>query len=67
MQGTCTRFDVNKGYGEIRGEDGLNYFVHFSSIQSTDISLDPGENVTFEPADGAVGVKGKMATLVRRV
>jgi len=64
MQGKCSEWDENKGYGTIMGEDGKRYFSHFSHIQSTDISLDVGESVTFEPV--LCKDRGNMAVLVVR-
>ena len=32
-QGTVKWFNGTKGYGFITGEDGKDYFVHFSAIQ----------------------------------
>lgn len=32
MKGTVKWFDVRKGYGFISDEDGVDCFVHFSSI-----------------------------------
>jgi len=34
MKGTVKWFNPRKGYGFIVGEDGEDYFVHFSSIQA---------------------------------
>jgi CspA family cold shock protein len=65
MQGTCKEWDDNKGYGTITGDDGTNYFCHFSAIQSTDITLDVGELVEFEP--GKESSRGMQATLVKRI
>lgn len=33
MNGTVKWFDAKKGYGFIVGDDGQDYFVHFSQIQ----------------------------------
>lgn len=32
MKGTVKWFDVRKGFGFIVGEDGQDYFVHYSGI-----------------------------------
>jgi len=63
MTGTCLEWDIDKGYGTLQGSDGKRYFCHFSAIQSTDISLDVGEEVDFEPS---MGKRGNEATLVKR-
>ena len=33
LQGTVKWFSAQKGYGFIIGEDGIDYFAHFSEIQ----------------------------------
>ena len=33
LQGTVKWFSAQKGYGFITGEDGIDYFAHFSEIQ----------------------------------
>ena len=53
MKGTVKWFSNQKGYGFITGEDGVDYFAHFSQIQGEGFkSLDTGKNVTFEAANG---------------
>lgn len=32
MNGTVKWFDPRKGYGFILGEDGMDYFVHYTAI-----------------------------------
>ena len=34
MKGTVKWFSARRGYGFITDEDGIDYFVHFSEIQS---------------------------------
>lgn len=34
MQGKIKWFDIKKGYGYIVGEDGIDYFVHHSNIET---------------------------------
>lgn len=34
MNGTVKWFDTRKGYGFIVGDDGQDYFVHYSQIQA---------------------------------
>jgi CspA family cold shock protein len=56
MKGTVKWFSNQKGYGFITGEDGVDYFAHFSQIQGEGFkSLDTGKNVTFEAATGEKG------------
>lgn len=53
-------YNKNKGYGFIESEDGLDVFVHFSSIIG-DESLKEGQNVKFIITDGD---KGQQAAYV---
>ena len=47
--GKVLNFNTLKGIGTIVGDDGINYFVHFSKIVGRhDKVLISGEKVTFE-------------------
>lgn len=52
MKGTAAWFSEGKGYGFIIGEDGNQYFVHFTEIKmDKDFKmLYEGEKVEFKPA-----------------
>ena len=46
MSGHVKFFNASKGFGFITGGDGMDYFVHFSAIQSDGYkSLAEGEQV----------------------
>lgn len=56
MKGTVKWFNQEKGFGFITGEDGKDVFAHFSQIQKDGFkTLNEGEEVTFEIAEGAKG------------
>lgn len=62
-QGTVKWFNGSKGYGFITGEDGKDYFVHFSAIQVDGFkTLDEGQKVSFDVESGQ---KGPQASNVR--
>ena len=62
-QGTVKWFNGTKGYGFITGEDGKDYFVHFSAIQVDGFkTLDEGQKVSF---DIETGQKGPQAANVK--
>ena len=64
-QGTVKWFNAEKGYGFIAVDGGQDVFVHYSAIQSDGYrSLDEGQRVEFEVAQGP---KGPQADAVRLV
>ena len=57
-QGTVKWFNDSKGIGFITGEDGIDYFVHHTSIQGNGFkSLAEGDKVTFDTEKGEKGPK----------
>jgi cold shock protein len=63
--GTVKWFDSKKGFGFILNPDGMDVFVHFSSIEGDGFrSLKDGEKVEYQQIEGA---KGLSAQAVKRV
>ena len=62
--GTVKWFSDDKGFGFIVPDDGgKDLFVHHSNIDASGFrSLQEGQRVTYEPAEGK---KGPEATMVR--
>ena len=49
MKGTVKWFNTQKGYGFIVGDDGTDYFVHYSNIKVSEFRhLDAGDHVEFD-------------------
>ena len=66
MNGTVKWFNAEKGYGFITGEDGKDVFAHFSQIQANGFkSLEEGQEVTFEVAQGQKGLQAENIQAVR--
>jgi len=64
-QGTVKWFNGSKGYGFITGEDGKDYFVHFSAINVDGFkTLDEGQKVTFDVESGPKGPQASNVTPV---
>lgn len=63
MKGTVVWFNEKKGYGFVRGEDEIEYFVHFTGIKSDGYkTLDEGQAVTFDIDPN--GARGSLAVNV---
>jgi len=56
MQGTVKFFNRSKGFGFITADDGKEYFVHQSALES-DITLNENDSVTFDVEEGDRGPK----------
>ncbi len=66
MNGTVKWFNAEKGFGFITSEEGNDVFVHFSQINKDGYkTLEEGEEVTFEVAQGAKGPQAENVTPVR--
>jgi CspA family cold shock protein len=56
MKGKVKWFDPGKGFGFIQSEEGNDVFVHYSGIEKNGFkTLDEGQEVSFEIADGKRG------------
>jgi cold shock protein len=57
MKGIVKFYDIRKGFGFIRGDDGHTIFVHKSAIPFFDIFLLPGEIVEYQVDTSEKGPK----------
>ncbi len=64
-QGTVKWFNASKGFGFIKQDEGGDVFVHFSAIAMDGYkSLNEGDRVQFEVADGPKGPAAEKVTLL---
>nr|QNT35590.1 hypothetical protein HCAOCCDF_00038 [uncultured Methanosarcinales archaeon] len=57
MEGTVKWFNIKKGYGFITGDDGEDYFVHYTAIKDQAFVHD-NDRVSFDTAQTE---RGKQA------
>lgn len=65
MNGTVKWFNGEKGFGFITAEDGTDVFAHFSQINKEGYkTLEEGERVTFDIAQGPKGPQAENITTI---
>ena len=57
MKGTVKWYNIRKGYGIIKGEDGKDIFVHKTTIPFWTIFLTAGDRVEYTPESTNRGKK----------
>lgn len=65
QNGTVKWFNSDKGFGFIEQENGKDIFVHFSQINGNGyerVSLNDGQQVTFEIGEGQKGPQAENVT-----
>lgn len=65
MEGIVNWFNIKKGYGFVKGEDGQDYFVHYTSVPKG-IFLREGDKISFESANTEKGKQAKNVKLLEK-
>ena len=55
MKGTVKRFYFRKGFGFIEGDQGTEYFFHYSDFTGDKAAIRPGLEIEFQPQQGDKG------------
>ncbi len=65
MKGTVKKFDKEKGYGFITGEDGQDYFFHYSQLVRDGFkTAEIGQKVEFDEAKTEKGLRANNVRFV---
>lgn len=54
-RGVVARFDEDKGYGTVRGDEDRELFFHCTAIADGSRSIEAGAEVTFDVVAGRAG------------
>lgn len=64
MEGTVKWYNLKKGYGFIKGDDGQDYFVHFSALDGA--MLRENDKVSFDAVDTERGKQAQKVKLLQK-
>jgi CspA family cold shock protein len=65
MEGTVKFFNRKKGFGFISGQDGKDYFVHFTGLSQGTFIRD-NDVVSFDAEEGERGLKATNVKLLKK-
>jgi CspA family cold shock protein len=65
MEGTVKWFNARKGYGFIIGQDGTEYFVHYTGLDGIKFVRE-NDKVSFEPVDSDKGKQAQKVKLLQK-
>ena len=65
MEGTIKWFNTRKGFGFVKGEDGEDYFVHYSALEAN-VFLRENDKVSFDPVQTEKGKQAQNVKLLQK-
>jgi len=66
LRGQVAWFDLDKGFGYIRGEDGRKFYVSYQNVEQFGSGLQRGDTVTFEEQGARKGASAVKVTVIAR-
>ena len=63
MKGVVTKYNEDKGYGFIKGDDGTNLFFHISDLKTSKVPQ-KGDQLEFESETGEKGLVAKKIHII---
>ena len=65
MEGVVKFFNRKKGFGFITGDDGQDYFVHFTAVPRG-VFINDNDRVSFESSQGDRGLKAEKIAVLQK-
>ncbi len=65
MEGKVKWYDIRKGYGFIEGDDGQDYFVHYTAVKEG-VRLRENDRVSFDQSEGEKGKQAQNVALLQK-
>ena len=66
MKGTIQRYNYRKGFGFIEGEDGQEYFFHYTDFEDNKRQIRPERSVDFVAGTNDKGLFASKVSLLDR-
>lgn len=65
MEGTVKWYNIRKGYGFVKGEDGEDYFIHHTALDKR-VFLRENDQVSFDPEETEKGKQAMNLELLKK-